>query len=88
MTVPHGGYYLWLTLPRHIDGDELAKRAADNGVHVIAGSKFFADTGHSRNHRRLTYSHAPPEEIDEGVRRLARAYASLSKTAVEVRERA
>lgn len=88
MTVPHGGYYLWLTLPRHIDGDELAKRAADNGVNVIAGSKFFAGTGHARNHIRLTHSHATPEEIDEGVRRLAHAYASMLKSAVDVRERA
>lgn len=85
MTVPHGGYYVWLTLPSHIDGDELARRAAEHGVTVIAGSKFFAGPGtgypgkkpHPRNNIRLTYSHAAPDEIDEGVRRLASACASI-----------
>jgi DNA-binding transcriptional MocR family regulator len=80
--------YVWITLPSHIDGDELAKRAAENAVTIIAGSKFFAGEGHPRNHIRLAYSHATPEEIDEGVRRVARAYASMSERAVDVRESA
>lgn len=79
-TVPDGGYYLWLTLPAGISGDALTKRAGELGVTVIAGSKFFArsDVGHPSNHIRVAYSHGTMEEIDEGIRRLAAAFRSLS----------
>jgi 2-aminoadipate transaminase len=83
--MPRGGYYLWLTLPDGIDADELAASANQAGVTVIPGSKFFArgDVGHPRNHLRLAFSHADHDEIDEGVRRLASAYASVaSRSAV------
>ena len=75
--VPQGGYYLWLTLPQGVDGDELARRAAQVGVNIIAGSKFYAAGGRQVapcNHIRLSYSYASPEEIDLGIRRLADVY--------------
>lgn len=77
--VPAGGYYLWLTLPDGVNADELAACASRAGVTVIPGSKFFArtDVPHPRNHVRLAFSHATHEEIDEGVRRLAGAYAAV-----------
>jgi len=76
--VPQGGYYLWLTLPRDIDADELAKRAAEAGVTVLAGSKFYAQAHRGsdaapKTHMRLAYTHSSPEQIDEGIRRLAAA---------------
>jgi len=76
---PNGGYYLWLALPAGIDGDELARRAGDAGVIVIAGSKFFALGGNEQRGRfiRVAFSHAGLDDIDEGVRRLAAAAHSL-----------
>jgi 2-aminoadipate transaminase len=83
-TTPQGGYYLWLQLPARIDGDELARRAAKEGVIVLAGSRFFAGNGGRpsgeqapRNFVRVAYSHAQLDEIDEGVCRLARAFRSM-----------
>jgi 2-aminoadipate transaminase len=86
-SIPHGGYYLWLTLPEGCDGDELFRAAEREGVIVVPGSKFFASSGMSavsgaskappKNHIRAAYSHANLEEIDEGVRRLARAFRSI-----------
>jgi 2-aminoadipate transaminase len=81
--VPHGGYYLWLTLPTHIDADKLTARALQEKVGIIPGSKFFAGagpkgTGAPRNHIRLCYSHANPEEIGEGIKRLARAVRAMA----------
>jgi 2-aminoadipate transaminase len=63
-----------------VDGDALARCAGDAGVTVLAGSKFFArsDAGHPRNHLRVAYSHAAPAEIEEGVRRLASAFAVVA----------
>ena len=77
--MPHGGYYLWLTCPDGIDGDDVASRANKAGVTVIAGSRFFAaaDVAHPRNHIRVAFSHAAHDEIDEGVRRLASAYNAV-----------
>ncbi|HEY2376349.1 MAG TPA: PLP-dependent aminotransferase family protein [Gemmatimonadaceae bacterium] len=78
--MPHGGYYLWLTFPDGVNADELATCANRAGVTVISGSRFFArsDVPHPRNHVRLAFSHATHDEIDEGVRRLAGAYAAVA----------
>lgn len=83
--VAHGGYYVWVTLPSGVDGDALAKKAAEDGVNIIPGSKFFAGQGGypanqrpGRDHVRLSYSFATLEQIDEGVRRLGQAYRALA----------
>lgn len=83
--VAHGGYYVWVALPANVDGDALAKAAAADGVNIIPGSKFFAGRGGhpvnerpGRDHVRLSYSFATLEQIDEGVRRLGRAYRTLA----------
>ncbi|MBN1224995.1 MAG: PLP-dependent aminotransferase family protein [Candidatus Aminicenantes bacterium] len=81
-TVPHGGYYLWLTLPEHINADELTSRALQEKVGIIPGSKFYAGRGPKglgapTNNVRLCYSHAEPEEIEEGIKRLAKAVNSM-----------
>jgi 2-aminoadipate transaminase len=85
LSVPEGGYYVWLTLPPHVDGDALAACAARVGVNIIAGSKFFAggeaypgNRTKPNHHVRLSYSYATPEQIDEGVERLAAVYAPLA----------
>jgi len=80
VAVPEGGYYVWLTLPGHVDGDLLAARAHDAGVHLIAGSRFFAaqSTAAPRNHIRLSYSYTTPGQIDDGIRRLGAVYRALA----------
>ena len=78
--VPEGGYYVWLTLPDDVEGDLLARTAVEGGVTVIPGSKFFArpDVTFPRNHLRVAFSHATPDEIDDGIRRLAAAYRAIA----------
>ena len=84
-SVPHGGYYVWLTLPHAFDGNDFAVRAAKEDVILIPGSKFFAMNGGRpygeaapMNAIRLAYSHATPEEIDEGLYRLGQIYRAIS----------
>jgi 2-aminoadipate transaminase len=79
--VPAGGYYFWLALPDAVDGDLVAKEAASNGVTIIAGSRFYGNpnAAHPRNRVRLAYSHATGDEIDEGVRRVARAVRTVKE---------
>src|SRR3546814_10144226 len=82
IAAPEGGYYVWLTLPSHIDGDMLATKAGEVGVHLIAGSRFFASTGTDvpRNHIRLAFSYTTPTQIEEGVRRLDRKSTRLNSS--------
>ena len=42
VVVPQGAYYLWIRLPEHVDGDVLARCAADAGVLITPGSKCYA----------------------------------------------
>jgi DNA-binding transcriptional MocR family regulator len=76
---PEGGYFLWVELPEGTDGDALFEAAAQRGVQFVKGSDFMLEGG--ENQLRLAYSGVTPEQIDEGVRRLADAYRSLAVAA-------
>jgi len=64
---PHGGYFVWLDLP--VDTPALAEAEAA-GVTFVPGTDFFADGSGTRS-MRLAFSFVSPEEIGEGVERLA-----------------
>jgi 2-aminoadipate transaminase len=64
---PEGGYFLWLDLPESVDARELLSRAEEAGVTFVPGTDF----GDAPNTARLAYSFVSPDEIREGVRRLA-----------------
>ncbi|GIF71620.1 transcriptional regulator [Asanoa siamensis] len=70
--VPRGGLHLWVRLPAGTDDVALATAAAAQGVIVFPGRPWHA-TEPPAPHLRLTYAAAPPDLMDEAVRRLARA---------------
>jgi 2-aminoadipate transaminase len=73
---PQGGYFMWVTLPqRSADANALHRAAAERGVVFVKGTDFMLEGGESS--LRLAYSGVTPEQIDEGVARLAAAYRSL-----------
>jgi DNA-binding transcriptional MocR family regulator len=53
--------------------------AAERGVQFVKGSDFVLDGADSS--LRLAYSGVTPEQIEEGVGRLAEAYAAVSQAA-------
>jgi DNA-binding transcriptional MocR family regulator len=73
---PTGGYFLWVDLPRGTDVNALFEAAAERGVLFVKGSDFVLDGGDSS--LRLAYSGVTPEEIEEGVKRLAEAYHQVT----------
>jgi DNA-binding transcriptional MocR family regulator len=73
---PQGGYFLWVDLPRGTDVARLFDAAALRGVHFVKGEDFVLEGGGSS--LRLAYSGVTPPEIEEGVRRLADAYAEVA----------
>lgn len=70
-TVPGGGFYIWVKLPDGINAREMLPRAVDNGVAYVSGTAFYAD-GQGSDHIRLSFCYPTPEQITEGVKRLAK----------------
>jgi 2-aminoadipate transaminase len=64
---PEGGYFIWLELPEGSDTAALLATAGEAGVTYVPGTDF----GGAPNTARLAFSFVSPEEIAEGVRRLA-----------------
>ncbi|MFK7733283.1 MAG: PLP-dependent aminotransferase family protein, partial [Pseudomonadales bacterium] len=76
-TLPEGGFFIWLTLPEHVDTTELFPRAVNEcGVAYVPGESFFAQTKH-KNNIRLSYSQMAEEKTREGMKRLAGLLGSL-----------
>jgi 2-aminoadipate transaminase len=73
---PEGGYFMWVTLPEGTDVERLFSLAGELGVAFVKGTDFLLQGG--ENTLRLAYSGVTPEQIDEGVSRLAEAFRSLS----------
>ena len=69
--VPDGGYFLWLTLPEGITPADALRSAQEHGLALVSGDDFVIDGASGAV--RLAYSGVTPEEIREGVTRLAAA---------------
>ncbi len=80
-TEPDGGMFLWLTFPTDVDTHELFNIAIKENVAFVPGFAFYSDTKNApSNTARLNFSNASSEQIVEGVRRLAKAYALYKKS--------
>ncbi|MBV8598376.1 MAG: PLP-dependent aminotransferase family protein [Actinobacteria bacterium] len=64
---PQGGFFVWVELPEGTNAVDVLDRA--EGVTAVPGTDF----GGEPNTLRLAFSYVSPDEIDEGVARLAAA---------------
>jgi DNA-binding transcriptional MocR family regulator len=74
--IPSGGFFVSVMLPEEANTENLVGRAEDIGLMLTPGAAFFADPeegGEADGGRfvRLPFCAVTPEEIEEGVRRLA-----------------
>jgi 2-aminoadipate transaminase len=69
-TVPEGGLFLWVTVPEHIDTDELFFEAITHKVAFVPGAQFYGERP-ERNHMRINFSFVSKDELAEAVTRLA-----------------
>lgn len=76
-TRPGGGLFLWVTMPEGIDSAKLLERAVEKKVAFVPGSPFYANGG-GENTLRINFSNASPEQIREGVTRLAAVFAEAT----------
>jgi DNA-binding transcriptional MocR family regulator len=75
-SAPDGGFFVSVTLPSTANTTNLVTRAKERGLILTPGQPFFADAdqGEAPNGERfvrLPFCAVTPEQIDEGVRRLA-----------------
>jgi 2-aminoadipate transaminase len=77
---PTGGHHLWVTLTRPLDERALYAEAARYGVTFTPGGAVTAER-RSQTSFRLSYSLLGPDQLDEGVRRLARAIREVRRRA-------
>jgi DNA-binding transcriptional MocR family regulator len=70
--IPQGGLFFWLKLKQPRDTRPLLKVALEeNNVAFMPGEAFYAQPEEGIGHLRLNFSHASPERIEEGIKRLA-----------------
>lgn len=72
---PAGGYFAW-PHTGSAKATALAEAASRHGLEVVPGPQFFPDGG-GEDRLRLTWAAATPDQIDEALKRLARALAEL-----------
>lgn len=80
-TQSHGGMFLWLTLPRVCDANEILPEAVAQQAAFVPGAPFHANGG-GANTFRLNFSNATPEKIAEGIARLGTVLAGHLESAV------
>ena len=71
-TKPHGGLFLWVTLPEKINSTDMLQEAIAEKVAYVPGEFFYPD-GSGKNTMRLNFSFCKPEIINEGISRLGKA---------------
>jgi DNA-binding transcriptional MocR family regulator len=75
-SAPDGGFFVSVTLPADVNSAGLVARAKERGLILTPGQPFFADPDSGtapdgERFVRLPFCAVTPEQIDEGVRRLA-----------------
>ena len=75
---PEGGHHVWMTLTRPLDERALYTEAARHGVAFTPGDAVTAER-RTQTSMRLSFSLLDPAELDEGVKRLARAIREVRR---------
>ncbi|MFI8368054.1 PLP-dependent aminotransferase family protein [Streptomyces sp. NPDC085466] len=71
---PEGGMFVWATLPEGHDAGALLATAVGHDVAYVPGAPFFSGTPDHAS-LRLSFTTHGPDEITEGLRRLAKTFA-------------
>ncbi len=69
-TVPKGGMFIWITLPKSIDTRLMFQKAIIKKVAYVIGEAFYPEGG-NYNSMRLNFSYSEDNQIREGIKRLA-----------------
>ena len=71
-----GGFFVGLTLKANVNADDLLKRAEGANLQLSDGRNFFTTAGGDQ-FVRLPFCALTPDEIEEGVARLAQVVSTF-----------
>jgi DNA-binding transcriptional MocR family regulator len=74
---PDGGFFVGVTLNDPVDTDALLSQARDASLALTDGRSFFANRAHGASFVRLPFCALTPDQIREGVSRLATVVRGL-----------
>mgnify|MGYP006279390803 CR=1 FL=1 len=69
-TIPKGGMFIWITLPKKINTHLMFQKALSKKVAYVAGDAFFPENA-EYNSMRLNFSYSDDELLRKGIKRLA-----------------
>ena len=72
---PDGGLYIWLRMQEGTDLESVQEAALSADVGYSPGPRMAADGVSGKNYVRLCFGYNTPEEIHEGIARLAEVFA-------------
>jgi GntR family transcriptional regulator/MocR family aminotransferase len=78
---PQGGLFAWLRLPDDLSAEKLLPLACKEGVSFVPGGVFFPHSPEGAHFLRLNFVSQPPEETEEGIKRLGKAIRRLELSA-------
>jgi 2-aminoadipate transaminase len=73
-TRPAGGFFVWATVPEHLDTQRMLAAAVERRVAYVPGTGFYND-GRGRSSMRLAFCFPTEDRIVEGIRRLGELIA-------------
>lgn len=77
VSLPQGGYVLWVTLPPQVDAMELYRRSLALGITVAPG-RIFAATNRYRHFIRLNYSYPWSRETEQALKLVGKLVEELA----------
>ena len=66
-TIPDGGMFIWVTLPKRIDMPSFVKKAVEHKVAVVPGNAFLDDDSKTCQSFRMNFSMPSDQQIIKGV---------------------
>lgn len=69
-SVPKGGMFIWITLPKSVNTHIMLQNAIANKIAYVSGDAFYPDKG-NYNSMRLNFSYSDDKTIEVGIKRLA-----------------
>ncbi len=69
-TLPKGGMFIWITLPKKINTHLMFQKALEKKVAYVSGDAFFPENA-QYNSMRLNFSYSDDKDIKKGIKRLS-----------------
>jgi len=86
-TVPKGGMFLWVTLPKRVNTRLMFQKAVAKKIAYVVGDAFYPD-GRNYHSMRLNFSFSEDDVIREGIKRLAEVIKEEMEISYEEERRA